>query len=135
MRGERDRESEREPVLSKPNPSHNAFPKLCEWFIGRFLLKERGMPDGSHFESKILVKSPALIKVDYKNYFAIAMSRNYYRKLLQKIITGNYYRKLWQEIMTRNYQLVYQWRRKCGNYRDTRVSKKVSLKVFWIDEK
>ena len=33
-RGERDRESEREPVLSKPNPSPNAFPKLCEWFSG-----------------------------------------------------------------------------------------------------
>ena len=41
-RGERDRESEREPVLSKPNPSPNAFPKLCEWFSGRFLLKGRG---------------------------------------------------------------------------------------------
>ena len=40
--GERDRESEREPVLSKPNPSHNAFPKLFEWFSGRFLLKGRG---------------------------------------------------------------------------------------------
>ena len=41
-RGERDRESEREPVLSKPNSSPTAFPKLCEWFSGRFLLKGRG---------------------------------------------------------------------------------------------
>jgi hypothetical protein len=62
-RGERDRESEREPVLSKPNPSPNAFPKfllkgslfeskpnpspnafpkLCEWLSGRFRLKGRG---------------------------------------------------------------------------------------------
>jgi hypothetical protein len=43
-RGERDRESEREPVLSKPNPSPNASPKLCEWFSGR-------EGDGSFFES------------------------------------------------------------------------------------
>ena len=27
---------------SKPNPSPNAFPKLCEWFSGRFLLKGGG---------------------------------------------------------------------------------------------
>ena len=40
--GERDRESERELVLSKPNPSPNAFHKLCEWFSGRFLLKGKG---------------------------------------------------------------------------------------------
>ena len=33
-RGERNRESEREPVLSKPNPLPNVFPKLCEWFSG-----------------------------------------------------------------------------------------------------
>jgi hypothetical protein len=51
--------------------------------------------DGSLFESKILLKSPkprfkAQRKVDYKNYDAITMSRNYYRKLLQKIITGKY---------------------------------------------
>ena len=31
------------------------------------------------------------------------MSRNYYRKLLQEIITGNYDRKLLQEISTGNY--------------------------------
>jgi hypothetical protein len=56
--------------------------------------------DGPLFESKILVKSPKLRnkaqrKVDYKNYDAITMSRNYEEKLLQ-------------EIMRRNYQLVYQ---------------------------
>ena len=55
--------------------------------------------DGSLFESKILVKSTkprfkAQRKVDNKNYDAIIMSRNYYRKLLQEIITGNYHRKL-----------------------------------------
>ena len=27
---------------SKPNPSPNAFPKLCEGFSGQFLLKGRG---------------------------------------------------------------------------------------------
>ena len=42
----------------KPNPSPNAFPELCEWSSGRFLLKGRGTPDGSLFERKILVKSP-----------------------------------------------------------------------------
>ena len=39
-RGERDREVKG--AQSKPNPSPNAFPKLCEWFSGRFLLKGRG---------------------------------------------------------------------------------------------
>ena len=51
--------------------------------------------DGSLFKSKILVKSPkprnkAQIKVDYKNYDAITMSRNYEWKLFQEIMTGNY---------------------------------------------
>ena len=45
-RGERDREVkgvERvKGAQSKPNPSPNAFPKLCEWFSSRFLLKGRG---------------------------------------------------------------------------------------------
>jgi hypothetical protein len=45
-RGERDREVkglERvKSAQSKPNPSPNAFPKLCERFSGRFLLKGRG---------------------------------------------------------------------------------------------
>ena len=27
---------------SKPNPTPNAFSKLCEWFSGRFLQKGRG---------------------------------------------------------------------------------------------
>ena len=55
------------------------------------------------------------------------MTGNYDRKLWQEIMIGNYDRKLWQEIMTRNYQLVYQWRGKCGNYRDTGVSKNYIL--------
>ena len=49
-------------------------------------------------------------KVEYKNYHAITMSRNYEEKLLQKIITGNY-------------ELVYQSRGKCEIHRDTGVSK------------
>ena len=79
-RGERDREVKG--AQFKPNPSPNAFPKLCEWFSGRFLLKGRGKCT----VPSILVKSPeqgnkAQRKVDYKNYYAITMSRNYYRKL------------------------------------------------------
>ena len=46
-------------------------------------------------QRKILVKSSepgnkAQRKVEYKNYDAITMSRNYEEKLLQEIITGNY---------------------------------------------
>ena len=48
-------------------------------------------------------RNKALRKVDYKNYDAITMSRNYYRKLWGEIITGNYEEKLLQEIMMRNY--------------------------------
>ena len=50
------------------------------------------------------------------------MSRNYYRKLSQKIITGNYEldeQKLSQEIIS----YYISSREKCGNYRDTGVSK------------
>jgi hypothetical protein len=48
--------------------------------------------DGSLLESKILVKSPkprneAQRKVDYKSYDAITMSRNYYRKLSEEIMS------------------------------------------------
>ena len=83
--------------MSKPNPLPNAFPKLCEWFSGQFLLKWKG--DGSLFESKILVKSPkprnkAERKVVYKNYDAITMSRIYELKLLQEIMSENNHRKL-----------------------------------------
>ena len=39
-RGERDREVKG--AQSKPNPSPNSFPKLCDWFSGRFQLKGRG---------------------------------------------------------------------------------------------
>ena len=36
------RERQVKGAQSKPNPSPNAFPKLSEWFSGRFLLKGRG---------------------------------------------------------------------------------------------
>ena len=49
---------------------------------------------------------------------------NYEEKLSQEIMRRNYHRKLWGEIITGNYQLVYFIREKCGNYRDTGVSKK-----------
>ena len=73
---------------SKPNPSANAFPKLCEWFSGQFLLKGR-VTRTVLFKRKILVKSPdpgnkAQRKVEYKNYHAITEE-----KLLQKIIRRN----------------------------------------------
>ena len=45
-------------------------------------------------------------KVEDKNYHAITMRRNHYRKL-----SG--------EIITETYQLVYQSRGKCEIYRDT----------------
>ena len=59
-------------------------------FSGRFLLKGRG---------KILMKSPepgnkAQRMVEYKNYHAITMRKNYYRKLSVEIMSGNYYRKI-----------------------------------------
>jgi hypothetical protein len=84
VKAERDRESEREPDLSKPNPSPNSFHKLCEWFSGRFL-----------FESKILVKSPkprdkAQRKVDYD---AITIRRNYDTKLSASISMTQ---KMWE---------------------------------------
>ena len=49
---ERDREVKG--TQSKPNPSPNAFPKLCEWFSGRFLLKGRGTRTVSAFRGKSL---------------------------------------------------------------------------------
>ena len=39
------------------------------------------------------------------------------------------YPKIITEDITGNYQLVYQWREKCGNYRDTGVSKKAVTNV------
>ena len=57
-------------------------------------------------------RNKAQRKVDYKNYDAITMSRNYEEKLSAKIISENY-------------DLVYQLRRKVEIYRDTGVSKKV----------
>ena len=77
--------------------------------------KREGDALGSLFERKILVKSPepgnrTQRKVDYTNYYAITMRRNYFRKLSPKI-------------MGKNYLLVYQSRRKCEIYRDTGVSK------------
>ena len=35
------RDREVKGAQSKPNPSPNAFPKLWEWFSGRFLIKGR----------------------------------------------------------------------------------------------
>ena len=52
-------------------------------------------------------------KVEYKNYHAITMRRNYYRKF-----SG--------EIIKENYHLVYQSRGKCEIYRDTGVSKNIA---------
>ena len=47
------------------------------------------------------------------------MRRNYQRKLRGEIITGNYEEKLSQEIIS----YYISSRQKCGNYRDTGVSK------------
>ena len=68
------------------------------------------------------------------------MSRNYQEKLSGEIIRRNYEQELSGEIMTQNYQEKL-WdsilcRAKCGNYRDTGVSKKlctglVQIKVYW----
>ena len=92
-RGERYREVKG--AQSKPSPSPNAFPKLYEWFLSRFLLKGKRYAHGSLFERKILVKSPepgnrAQRKVVNTNYYAITMRRNYFRKLSRKIVTENY---------------------------------------------
>ena len=47
-------------------------------------------------------RNKAQRKVDYKNYYAITMSRNYEEKSLQEIMTENYDRKLSASIsMTR----------------------------------
>jgi hypothetical protein len=43
--------------------------------------------------------------------------------LMTKIMTRNYEEKLSGKIMTQNYDLVYYDAGKCGNYRDTGVSK------------
>jgi hypothetical protein len=57
--------------------------------------KSQGDAHGSLFERKILVNSPepekkAQRKIDYTNYYAITMRRNYYRKLSVKIMSENY---------------------------------------------
>jgi hypothetical protein len=70
--------------------------------------KREGDAQGSLFERKILMKSPkpgkrAQKKVDYTNYYAITMRRNYFRKLSLKIITKNYHQKLSPKIITKNY--------------------------------
>ena len=59
-------------------------------------------------------------KVDYKNYNAITMRRNYDTKLSA---TRNYEEKLSQEIMRRNYYRKLSSRKKCVNYRDNGLSK------------
>ena len=87
-RGERDKESEREPVLSKPNSSTNAFPKLCGWFSGRFLLKGRGTIPSLRVKSSWNLPNRDLKRKE---------------RLITKIMT----QELWAEIITGNYQLVY----------------------------
>ena len=57
--------------------------------------KREGDAQGFLFERKTLVKSPEPVtkaqrKVDYTNYYAITMRRNYHRKLSVKIISENY---------------------------------------------
>ena len=51
------------------------------------------------------------------------MIGNYDWKLWLEIMSEDYYRKLSVEIITGNYQLVYYVVEKCGNYRNTGVSK------------
>ena len=54
-------------------------------------------------------------------------------------MSGNYYRKLSVEIITGNYELVYYDAEKCGNYRDTCISKNIvyffSLNTFLLTER
>ena len=70
--GEREKERERKREVkgaqSKPNPTHNAFPKLWD-------------AHGSLFERKILGNYEWELSVDYQ------------WELLLRIISGNYHRK------------------------------------------
>ena len=68
---------------SKPNPSPNVFPKLCEWFSGRFLLKGRGTRTVPSLRGKSSSNLP---------------NREIKRKIITKIISRNYYWKLWASI-------------------------------------
>jgi hypothetical protein len=75
------------------------------------LTKREGDAHGSLFERKILMKSPELgykaqRKVDYTNYYALTMRRNY--------------------------DLVYQSRRKCEIYRATGVSKNNAINLIFL---
>ena len=79
------------------------------WVVLRPIPNKRE-EESSPFVSKILVKSPkprnkVQRKVDYKNYDAKIMSRNYYMKFSASIL----------------------WREKCGNYRDIVVSKNICV--------
>ena len=97
---------------NKPNPSPNAFPKLCEWFSGRFLLKGRGTRTVPSLRGKSSRNLPHR-EIERKEW------------MITQIITlrRNYFRKLSPKIMSENYQIVYHSRRKCEIYRDTGVSK------------
>ena len=64
---------------SKPNPSPNAFPKLCDDNL------KKGDTHGSLFERKILVKSPE--------------PGNKAQRKVEKLL-----QKLSEEIITENYQ-------------------------------
>ena len=48
---------------------------------------------------------------------------------------GNYELKLLQKIITGNYLLVYIITQKCGNYRDTGVSKNVCFFAIYVNDK
>ena len=64
--------------------------------------RRKGIERVKGAQSKILVKSPepgneAQRKVKYKNYDAITISRNYYRKLSQEIMTSiSMTQKMWE---------------------------------------
>ena len=100
---------------SKPNPSPNAFPNLCEWFSGRFLLKGRGTRTVPSLREKSSWNFP--------NREIKRIKKGWIQKLFAITMNRNYYRKLWVEIIIENYQLVYQSRGKWEIYRDTGVSK------------
>ena len=91
---------------SKPNPSPNAFPKLCEWFSGRFLLKGRGTRTVPSLRGKSSWNLPNREIKRKERLITKIMCNNYEQKLLQAIMSRNYYRQLWGEINTENYQLV-----------------------------
>ena len=107
---------------SKPNPSPNAYPKLCDAHV------REGDAHGFLFERKILVKSPepenkAQRKV---KLWAEITRKNDYRKLWVKIVRENYPRKLSPSMIRR---------RKVEIYRDTGVTKRNRKDAKSVPEK